>query len=263
MKRRLFALFLTLCTLLLLAGCMGVVTPKNGSTVDPSGFTQMVFAVTIQPSQDSGAPGFFNPYRGPDSDWIITEELLWDQHKYFHYNKDQNAAMTVTNANDPSEVYTIVDASFSTYAINLEEESATVYMTATLPATLKHGQTYEIDMPEGGIQAERGTSFSKSLRYQTTHFSTEGASRTPIEGIVVIDPEAPQCDGDSMATAGALYRVTASRLNVRADAGVQFPRIGQLLKGTMVTASPVQEGWAVIEFGDGLGYVSMAYLEKE
>ena len=62
--------------------------------------------------------------------------------------------------------------------------------------------------------------------------------------------------------AAAAFVVTCRKLNVRAGAGTEYSKIGQLARGESVTGKLLENGWIEFELADGtLGYISGQYVE--
>ncbi len=70
------------------------------------------------------------------------------------------------------------------------------------------------------------------------------------------DPESETTDSD---LAAGEY-ITTSSVNVRAAATMSSDILGVLAEGQLVTVNSVENGWAEIEYGDGIAYVSADYL---
>lgn len=60
---------------------------------------------------------------------------------------------------------------------------------------------------------------------------------------------------------GVLYIVTAeNKLNVRSGAYSNAPIMGQLTSGDSIMVYNSKNGWAVIKYNSGIGFVSLSYL---
>ena len=59
----------------------------------------------------------------------------------------------------------------------------------------------------------------------------------------------------------AYYSITASVLNVRAGAGVEYDVLGTLKNGELVVLLGTQGNWARIRYGEGEGWISLSYVQ--
>ncbi len=59
-----------------------------------------------------------------------------------------------------------------------------------------------------------------------------------------------------------IYKVTASKLNVRNDIGANAEVIGQLDKDQQIKVLKISDGWAEIEYNNENGYVAEKYIVK-
>ena len=62
--------------------------------------------------------------------------------------------------------------------------------------------------------------------------------------------------------ATTVYRCTASTLNIRSGPSVKYPVLGTLKRNDNVEVYDTFDGFAKIKFGNGYGYASLQYLEK-